>query len=529
VALRRLEFQKIAAPLKPLRYKVAPWGGIVADEKGNQWQTVSRLFAHYKRDEDLMLLQTRPADAPPNWQPPARFNLLSFEDLPADTYAKLIVDTGLAIEGGDKPDEFFVPQARDKIGWGLKLMRSVRDAQIEIGEPPEKIAHPAIDKILHILTTLTNYNEFLLEVGAAPSTQKTTTSRPVVKTLPNGEQVTEVEEVEGAEIIVPARLNTAALRQARSRLENDYWAQPDDQRGGVASTIYNFLVPFTEPEIASVFCRDNTFDLRAIQDGTVISVALPQKYAVQRRYAVAILKTIGYQLIQNRFDLRETSKAWQTRNFIMMPQDEFQRYAIEADTQVDTIRQAQGTTYAAAQTQDSIWRAYGGKEKATPMLANLRNRFICTAGTESCAEESSRLIGKYTARKYSHTMQMVGHGSTNVSFEDRYYIKPHQLMSLPSFHVVFAPSKSSFLYKKMIAMPITTEATIPAWWFGDWNPLAWVCLVKPKNGKSVIWPWRAQAPLRAQIWYLLGFDGTFIVLEKLSRRKARKLDQKEQR
>jgi hypothetical protein len=35
--------------------------------------------------------------------------------------------------------------------------------------------------------------------------------------------------------------------------------------------------------------------------------------------------------------------------------------------------------------------------------------------------------------------------------------------------------------------------------------------------------------LRAQIWYLLGFDGTFIVLEKLSRRKARKLDQKEQR
>ncbi|WP_415907088.1 type IV secretory system conjugative DNA transfer family protein [Oleiharenicola sp. Vm1] len=522
IAIRRLEFQKFADPLKPLRFQVAPWGGLVADEKGNQWQVVSQLFSHYNRDEDLMLIQTRPNDAPPGWTPPARFNLLSFDDLPADTYAKLIVDTGLAIEGSDKPDEFFVPQARDKIGWGIKLMRAVRAAQMDIGEQPEKLVYPAIDKILEILTTLNNYNAFLMEVGCAPHTRKVTRTRTVFKKGANGED--EEEKIdEEVEETVPARLNTPALREARSRLENDYWSQPDEQRGGVASTIYNFLVPFTEPDVAAVFCRDNTFDLRAVYDGKVVSVALPQKFAVQRRYAVAILKTITYQLVQNRFDLIADKAAWKYRNFIWIPQDEMQRYAIEADTQVDTIREAQGTTYGGAQTQDAMWKALGGREKATPMIANLRNRWICTAATETCAEESAKLIGKYTAPKHSHS-RGAGGGSSSISYEDRFFIKPHQLMALPPFWVVFAPAEGWWLYKKMIVMPVTPDGKTPRWWFGDLNPIVWLAAcVGLRKWSSVIWPWQAKAPIRATIRYLLGFDGTFIVVERLSRWKARRM------
>ena len=44
--------------------------------------------------------------------------------MPADTYAQMIVDTALAVEESGTRDEFFVPQARDKIAWGIRLVRA---------------------------------------------------------------------------------------------------------------------------------------------------------------------------------------------------------------------------------------------------------------------------------------------------------------------------------------------------------------------------------------------------------------------
>ena len=90
---------------------------------------IRSLLAHHGREEDLRVLRTRPAAARPDWSPEVRLNLISMEEVPADTYAKLIVETGLTVEEAGTRDEFFIPQARDKIAWGIRLTRAVARAR----------------------------------------------------------------------------------------------------------------------------------------------------------------------------------------------------------------------------------------------------------------------------------------------------------------------------------------------------------------------------------------------------------------
>jgi hypothetical protein len=48
--------------------------------------------------------------------------------------------------------------------------------------------------------------------------------------------------------------------------------------------------------------------------------------------------------------------------------------------------------------------------------------------------------------------------------------------------------------------------------------------IKLWSGKAAFLPpWRAKAPFAAQWRYLLGKDGTFIVLDQMTRKKAEKL------
>ncbi len=105
-----------------------------------------------------------------------------------------------------------------------------------------------------------------------------------------------------------------------------------------------------------------------------------------------------------------------------------------------------------------------------------------------------------------------------------------ELRSLPPFHVIFAPAEGKWLYRKCIAMPATADGGIPPWWFGDWNPLHWAShfLGLPEQlgglrlhpGEDFVPPWRASAPLRAQLRMLSGLDGTFIILGGVSSRGA---------
>ena len=280
-------------------------------------------------------------------------------------------------------------------------------------------------------------------------------------------------------------------------------------------------MPFAEPEIAEVFCSDSTFSLRDIEHGKVVCLAIPQRYSVQRRYVATLIKTLAYQVILERFDRRADHPAWLDRNVILVEQDEWQRHAIRADCEVDVVREARGAVYAATQSQNAVWQKFGGRENASPLIANLRNRWICQAATEECAEESSRLVSARLSREVSYSHGQGGR-TTNVSFAERALLPKRELRALPPFHVVFAPAEGRWLYRRCIAMPATADGRIPPWWFGDWNPLHWAARglglpprlagIRLHPGDAFIPPWRASAPWRAQLRRLLGLDGTFIIL-----------------
>jgi hypothetical protein len=482
--------QEASDACRAARYLVPPWGGFICGEKGNEWQMMEPLLRRHGREEDLRILRTRPAGAPRDWTPHVRFNLLSMDEIPADTYAKLIVDTGLSVEEAPSRDEFFVPQARDKIAWGIRLVRSVRAAG---AAPPP--AGPSLLILLDILTVQESYRRYLL---------RCTSENPLLA-------------------------ESGEFGEARFQLENNYWNQPADQLGGVRSTLYNFLVPFAEPEIAEVFCADSTFDLRSIGKGCVACLAVPQKFALQRRYVATLMKTLAYQIILQRFDARRDHPDWLERNVILVEQDEWQRHAVRADCEADVVREAQGAVYAATQSQNAVWAKLGGRQNAAPLLANLRNRWICQAATGECAEESSQVAGGRLCRELSYSTGSSS-STTNVSFAERPFLPARELRALPPFHVVFVPAEGPWLYRKCIAMPATPEGGIPPWWFGDWNPLHWAArlLGLPEKlgcvtlhpGSSLVPPWRASAPLRAQIRWLAGLDGTFIVTGQMRTRDA---------
>ncbi len=477
---RALELRNAADACRAARFAVPPWGGFVCGEKGNEGETIEALLRHHGREEDLCLLRSRPQWAPAGWRPPARLNLLSMDGIPADTYAQMLVDTGLAVEESGTRDEFFVPQARDKIAWGIRLVRAVAAGGGSLNPP-------SLLTVCEVLTVQESYRRYLAASLAAH----------------------------------PPLASSGDLQEARFQLENNYWNQPPDQLGGVRSTVHNFLSPYSEPEIAEVFCADSTFALRDIGLGKVVCLAIPQKLAVQRRYVATLLKALAYRIILERFDQRGASPGWRDRNVILVEQDEWQRHAVRADCEADVVREAHGAVYAAAQSQNAVWVKLGGKERAAPLLANLRNRWICQAATEECAEESSGMIGGGRSREVSHSRGDGGR-TTSVSYAERPFVPKRELRSLAPFHVVFAPAQGLWLYRRCIAMPATPDGRIPPWWFGDWNPLHWAghFLRLPETvgglrihpGQGFLPPWRACAPLRAQLRRLAGLDGTFIIL-----------------
>jgi hypothetical protein len=491
--LRAQALQRTLDRSRRARYRVPPWGGFVCGEKGSEWQMTETLLRHHGREEDLCVLRTRPPWAPAEWRPAVRLNLLSMGEVPADTYAKMIVETGLSVEEAKSRDEFFIPQARDKIAWGLRLARAVEREGSRAGLPPRA---PTLLGILDILTVPESYRQYLLRVTAE----------------------------------LPALPACEAFSEARFQLENNYWNQPPEQLGGVKSTVYNFLVPFAEPEIAEVFCADSTFDLRDIQLGKVVCLAIPQRFSVQRRYVATLLKTLAYQVVLERFDRRQDHPDWSNRNVVLVEQDEWQRHAVRADCEVDLVREARGAAYAATQSQNAVWLRLGGRDQASPLIANLRNRWICQSATEECAEESSQLVSSRVAREVSFSEGQGGR-TTNVSFAERPILSRHELRTLPPFHVVFAPAEGRWLYRKCIAMPATADGRIPPWWFGDWNPVHILAraLGLPERlagmrlhpGDAYVPPWRASAPLRAILWWLAGLDGTFVIIGGMRSRAGR--------
>ena len=391
----------------------ADWGGLGCDEKGLWHEVVSGIARTHRRQEDLILLQTRPKDAGPDWIPPGRFNLLSDPETPAELYATLIVETAQSV-AGDKDDKgFFRTQAHAHIRWGITLIRVAEHK-------------PSLHQLLDLLT------------------QKETLQR-VLNYIEPKRKARDIRACE-----------------CYNHFHNNYLAQAPEQLSGVVSTIYNYLNYFANSEIAEVFGDgDNTFEFADLGDGAIVCISMPQKYKTERLYISTILKQLAYTYGLRRFDPRgPNERPLEEDNLLIIWQDEAQRFVTEDDGNLDVLRQARMTTVMATQTQIAFVPKLG-QDRWEVMSANLCNRLIYTAADPKCAEMNATRLGKHLAWKKSYSSGRGGM-STSRHKEPQFLVEPYELIKMRRFRCIVRHAEGRF--RKTIMHPRGVDGRRPKWY-----------------------------------------------------------------
>jgi hypothetical protein len=412
---------KTRSGITPLLYQVFQnepgWGGICIDDKGIYWETLSEMARHFNRQNDLILLQVRPDNAPLDWKPTHTYNLTSQPGIPFSTFAKFVVDTASSL--GQQSDKgFFRNQAQTHIGQALEALYEI---QADV--------------------TLENAHEFLL----------------------NG------DELEDALEELDEGYPTERRRALLAHFQHRYLKQPPEQMGGVKETIANYLQNFRTPDIAQVFSPGkNTFEFSDIDRGKIICVAMPQKYQTERRYVNTFLKMLFYTHVLRRFDRPKAVR--QQQNLLILWADEAQRFMTANEdgmsdyNSVDVIREAHATVVAAAQSSTSFLPALG-TEKAKVLVLNLRNRIIFKAADEEGAQESADFLGKKRVVKKTWGYA-AGKPNRSYAEQEEHKIKPHLLRVLPKHTAVLVHCEKGF--KRTILPPLEPNGQVSPWFRRRW-------------------------------------------------------------
>jgi len=394
------------------------WGGLCIDEKGVYWETLSAMARHYNRENDLIHLQIH-ADGQ-NKQPLHRFNLTGDRSIPFSTYAKYVVDTATSLgQGGDKG--FFKNQAQTHIAHALELLA-------ELQRPV------TLSGAMELLSSKSKLDE-------------------------------ELEFLDRLELQAPRR---HALSQ---HFKHRFLDQPAEQLGGVRETIGNYLQYFLTPEVAEIFCvEESTFDFSTIDEGKIILTTMPQKFQTERRYVNTFLKLLFYNHALRRFDQAKTQRG--KNNLLILWADEAQRFmtASEDGTSdyncVDVIREAGATIVAAAQSTTSLVPPLGA-DKSKVLTLNLRNRLIFRSADEADAVQAADFLGKKRVFKRSWGSS-AGKRNVNYSETEEHKIKPYQLRSLRDHECVLVHCEKG--YRRLTLPPLEPDETV-AKWFPWWRKL----------------------------------------------------------
>ena len=389
------------------------WGGVCVDDKGLYWETLSGMLGRLGRASDLVLLQVRPEEAGPDWKPVHRFNLLDNPHLPYSAKAKMICDVAASL-GQRTEQSFFRMQAQVQLDFAFKALACVGQ-----------------DVTLHKAHEFFASEDLQLKVMARVSRQ-------------------ESEEA-------------AAL--AHHYLQ-DYLSQPKEQLGGVKTTILNYLKHFTEPDVAEVFCPGkSTFCFDDIDQGKIICLSMPQRYAVERRYISTFLKLSYYLHALRRFDLPATERA--RHNLLILWADEAQKIVTAADDSisdynvVDVLREARATVVAATQSHASLIPPMNDERKAKVFIANLANRITFCAADEDSAKIAADTLGKrkFMRRTYGYSG---GKRTTSFTEDQKYFFEPYELRRLRKFQAVV--QHCDYGFRRVTIPPLGTDGKVPAWY-----------------------------------------------------------------
>jgi len=404
---------------------VPNWGGICLDQKGLYWEILAQMAAHFGRREDLVLLQTRPADKDSLWRPPHTINITGNPLVPASTYAKVIVDTASSLTGGRGNNPFFPIKAQMAIQTGFEILRHV-DACV------------TIPNVHHILLQDPDANEAMEML------------------MHRGDQ---------------RALELLAAFQ-------NYRDQPPEQLGGVQGTISTYLDYFLTEEIAQVFCAEEpTFAVDQIDHGKIVCIAMPQKFQTERLYINTILKLSYYFHALSRFDKPAEERA--RHNLLILFADEGQEIITGAESAfadhraAGVIREAKATMVLATQAYTSILGALD-KRYADVLMLNLSNELIFT-----CANDASAIIASKNIGEREVVEKMWGRAGGQKSYNYKRAIKPyipaHKLRQLPKFTAIIRHCEKPF--RKRLIPPINPDGSMPKWFCSlrpDYAALQWL-------------------------------------------------------
>lgn len=390
---------------------VKNWGGVCLDQKGLYWEILVRMAAHFRRSGDLVLLQTRPPGESVLWRPPHTINITGNPDVPASTYAKVIVDTALSLTGGRGGNPFFPIRAQLAIQNAFEILRH-----------------------LESYVTIPNIHSMLLSTTDAEKT--------IEKLDKKGDQ---------------------RSTELMTTLQN-YLDQPPEQFGGVQGTLSTYLEFFLNREIAEVFCADEpTFSISEIDQGKIVCIAMPQKFQTERLYINTILKLSYYFHALSRFD--KTAKEREKDNLLILFADEGQEIITGAESAfadhraAGVIREAKATMVLATQAYTSLLGTLD-KRYADVLMLNLSNELIFTAANHDSAVIASKNIGEHEVTEKSWGWS-AGKRSYNYQTKIKPWFDAFMLRKLPRFTAIVCHCEKPF--RKRLLAPITPEGDYPEW------------------------------------------------------------------
>jgi len=389
------------------------WGGVCVDDKGLYWETLVPMLRQFGRERSLVLLQTRPPDAPADWKAAHTFNFLDNPHLPYSAKAKIVCDVAASL--GQRTDQsFFRTQAQVQMEFAFQVLAVAGYAV-------------TLERAYALLTS----SEVLADVMAMLEKQ-----------------------------------NTPAAKLLHDHYEGAFLAQPAEQLGGVKTTVANYLKYFTDPHIAEVFCpAQSSFHFDDLDRGIIICVSLPQRYQVERRYINTLLKLSFYAHALRRFDKPAAARA--TDNLLVLWADEAQKIVTASDdgmsdyNVVDVIREARATVVAATQSYTSLVPPMGDERRAKIFIANMANRVTFCAADEDSAKIAADTLGKRKGKKRT-IGYTAGKRSSSWTEEDKYWLEPHQLRKLRKFEAVVQHCNGGF--RRVTLPPRGTDGKVPPWY-----------------------------------------------------------------
>ncbi len=390
---------------------VKNWGGICLDQKGLYWEILVRMAAHFGRSEDLILLQTRPDGESVLWRSPYSINLTGNPDVPASTYAKVIVDTALSLSGGRGGNPFFPIRAQLAIQTAFEILRH-----------------------LESYVTIPNIHRLLLNATDANKT-----------------------------LAILEKRSDQRSRELMASLKS-YLDQPPEQLGGVQGTLSTYLEFFLNPEIAEVFCAEEpTFSVSEIDRGKIVCLAMPQKFQTERLYINTILKLSYYFHALSRFD--KPAEAREKDNLLILFADEGQEIITGAESAfadhraAGVIREARATIVLATQAYTSLLGSLD-KRYADVLMLNLSNELIFTVANHDSAQIASKSIGEREVTEKSWGWS-AGKRSYNYQTRIKPWFEAFRLRKLPRFTAIVCHCEKP--YRKRLLPPITPEGSYPTW------------------------------------------------------------------